>query len=201
MKIKRKNIELAVLFGLISTIVLSMSHFEAACDDLRSNVLRLHIRANSNSDTDQSLKLKVRDAILEEAGELFDGETELSKAVEIAESNLELLTQIAVNTIHENGFNYDARVYIGNSYFENREYNGFTLPAGVYRSLIIEIGEGKGENWWCVIFPSICLPAATDADLSDSTSKESSQIAKSPKKYIMRFKTVEIYEEIKQFFS
>ncbi|MBE6728267.1 MAG: stage II sporulation protein R [Ruminococcaceae bacterium] len=201
MKIKRRNIELAVLFGLIFSIVLSLAHFDAACDDLRNNVLRLHILANSDSDADQDLKLMVRDAILEEAGHLFDGQTQLEDAITVAKDNLDNLTCIANSVIAKNGFLYTARLEIGNSYFENREYDDFTLPAGNYPSLIIKLGKAKGKNWWCVVFPAVCVSAAGEAELSDSTSNESSCIAKSYESYKVRFKVVEIYEEIKRFFS
>lgn len=201
MKIKRKNIELAVILGLVCSILLSFSHFDAACDDLRNNVFRLHILANSDSEVDQSVKLLVRDAVINEAGSLFDGKTELQDALLTAEENISLFAEIANKVLYENGFDYTAKVKIGESFFENREYDDFTLPAGVYQSLIIELGKAEGKNWWCVIFPSICVSAASKAELSDSTSNVSSNIAKSPKRYKVRFKAIEFYEEIKRIFS
>lgn len=201
MKSIRKNIELAVLFGLIFSILLSISRFNAVCDDLRGNVLRLHIIANSDSTEDQNLKLLVRDRILEQAGYLFEDSTSLEDAELCAEESLELFRDTAETVIRENGFDYSADAKIGDCYFENREYEDFTLPAGNYRSLIVRLGEGKGQNWWCVIFPAVCLPAASDAELSDSTTDTSAQVAEQPEKYIIRFKTVEWYEEIKHFFQ
>lgn len=198
----RKNIELGVLFGLICAITLSFARFEVRCDELRQNVLRLHIIANSDEVADQTLKLAVRDKILESTSEIFENCKELSAAEAAAQQNLDLITNIAQEVISENGVLYGARASVGDSYFGTREYDDFTLPAGTYRSLIVTLGEGKGKNWWCVVFPSVCLPSAADkAELSDSVSKESAKVAENPQKYVMKFKTAEIYEEIRQYFT
>ncbi|MGN0492405.1 MAG: stage II sporulation protein R [Acutalibacteraceae bacterium] len=197
----RRAAELSVLLGLLCAVFASMAHFEAACDDLRQNVLRLHIIANSDSAEDQAVKLLVRDKILEEASDLFEGETELSRAEKSAEENLERFCETAERVLSENGFSYGARAEMGDSYFETREYEDFTLPAGNYRSLIIRLGDAKGKNWWCVVFPAVCIPAASGAELSDSASDTSAEIAEHPQKYIMQFKTVEIYEDLKKFLN
>ena len=195
----RRGAELSVVVGLLCAIFASMAHFEAACDDLRLNVLRLHIIANSDSEEDQAVKLLVRDIILEESTDIFAYETDLKRAEEKAEDRLKDFCKIAEEVLTENGFSYCASAEIGDSYFETRKYEDFTLPAGNYRSLIIRLGEAKGKNWWCVIFPAVCVPAATNASLSDSTRDTSAKIAEHPQKYLMRFKTVEIYEDIKKF--
>lgn len=194
----RRGAELSVVVGLLCAIFASMAHFEAACDDLRQNVLRLHIIANSDSEEDQAVKLLVRDRILEESSDIFAGETELKAAEEKAAESLNGFCKTAKEVLADNGFSYSASAEIGDSYFETREYEDFTLPAGNYRSLIIKLGEAKGKNWWCVIFPAVCIPAAADASLSDSAHNTSAQIAEHPQKYVMRFKTVEIYEDLKK---
>lgn len=201
MKITRKNIELCVLFGLIASVILSFSRFNAACDDLRNNVLRLHIIANSDSAVDQNVKYLVRDEILKQSEKLFSERTTLEEAENEVMNNLELIKSTADKVIESNGLSYFSDVKIGTCYFENREYDDFTLPAGEYRSLIVRLGEGEGQNWWCVIFPAVCLPAASDADLTDSTSQTGAVIAHEPQKYIIRFKTVEWYEDIKRFLN
>ena len=195
----RRGAELSAVVGLLCAIFASMAHFEAACDDLRQNVLRLHIIANSDSEEDQAVKLLVRDKILEESTDIFAGETVLKRAEDKAAERLNEFCETAEKVLRENGFSYGASAGIGDSYFETREYEDFTLPAGNYRSLIIRLGKAQGKNWWCVIFPAVCVPAATDASLSDSTRDTSAQIAEHPQKYVMRFKTVEIYEDIKKF--
>lgn len=199
--ISRKAAEVSVFFGLLCAVFMSAAHFEAACDDLRANVLRLHIIANSDSEADQALKLEVRDRILRETEDIFKNSTSVADAERAVSANLERFESTALSVIEENGFGYSADAYVGNSYFETREYEDFTLPAGNYRSLIIRLGEGKGHNWWCVVFPTVCIPAASDAELSDSTSETSAEIAEHPQKYVMKFKAVEIYEKIKKIFE
>ncbi len=197
----KKRIRLSLLFGLICAILLSMTQFNVLCDDLRENVLRLHIIANSDSEADQTLKLKIRDAILAEAGGLFLDTNELEKAEAKAQEHLGQFEEIANRVIIANGFDYKAQVSVGDCFFETRHYDTFSLPAGTYRSLIIKLGKAEGKNWWCVIFPSVCIPAATDSSLRDSVSEESAQIAEQSDRYIVKFKTVEIYEKIRNWFS
>ena len=195
----RRAAELSLLCGLLCSVFLSAAHFGAACDDLRSNVLRLHIIANSNSEADQAVKLLVRDRILSETTDIFTGAEGLANAEKKAAERLGDIAEYAAETLEENGFGYGATAEIGNSYFETREYDTFTLPAGNYRSLIIRLGKAEGKNWWCVVFPAVCIPAAAPgAELSDSTSEASAEIAEHPQKYIMRFKAVEIFEDFKR---
>ena len=196
----RKNIELGVLFGLICAIVLSFARFEVRCDELRENILRLHIIANSDSEADQSLKLAVRDEILKSSTDIFKDCRDISSACNIAETQLDVIADKANSVIKQNGFNYTATATVGDTYFETRQYDDFTLPAGTYKSLIVNLGEGKGKNWWCVVFPCVCVPTADDAELSDSVSEDAAQTAQNPQKYIMKFKTAEIYEEFKKIF-
>ena len=131
----RKNIETGVLFGLICAVVLSFARFEARCDELRQNILRLHIIANSDSDADQSLKLAVRDEILKGSIEIFKECDSVEGAEQTARSQLSSLNDIANKVIKQKGFAYTAEVSLGDSYFNTREYDDFTLPAGIYKSL------------------------------------------------------------------
>ncbi|MBQ6717577.1 MAG: stage II sporulation protein R [Clostridia bacterium] len=197
----RKNIELGVLFGLICAIALSFSRFEVRCDELRQNVLRLHIIANSDEACDQELKLAVRDEILKNSVDIFKDCSDVASACEMAQTQLDNIGAIANNVIKENGFNYDADVSVGDAYFDTREYDDFTLPAGTYKSLIVNLGDGKGKNWWCVVFPCVCVPTADGAELSDSVSIEAANTAENAPKYEIKFKTVELYEKLKKIFS
>lgn len=197
----RKNIETGVLFGLICAVVLSFARFEARCDELRQNILRLHIIANSDSDADQSLKLAVRDEILKDSIDIFKECDSVESAAQTAESQLSRLNDIANKVIKQKGFDYTAEVSLGDSYFNTREYDDFTLPAGVYKSLIVKLGKAQGKNWWCVVFPCVCVPNAADASLSDSVSQGSAYTAENAQKYVIKFKTAEIYEDIKRIFS
>ncbi len=197
----KKRVKLSLLFGLIFAMLLSMTQFSALCEDLRQNVLRLHIIANSDSQADQELKLKIRDRILKETGEMFSGARDLATAEALTEQNLKHIEQIADSVIKENGFSYKAKASLGDCFFETRHYDTFSLPAGTYRSLIIELGKGEGKNWWCVVFPAVCVPAAADSNLRDSVSDNSAEIAEQSNKYIVKFKAVEIYEKLKKLFS
>ncbi len=197
----KKRIKLSLLCGLICAILLSMTQFNVLCEDLRQNVLRLHIIANSDSVADQQLKLKIRDEILKETGQTFVGVTDLETAQKNTEKNLSKFEDIANRVIKENGFSYKAKASLGDAFFETRHYDTFSLPAGNYRSLIIQLGKGEGKNWWCVVFPAVCVPAAVDGNLRDSVSENSAQIAEQSDRYIVKFKAVEIYEKIKNFFS
>ncbi len=193
----RKNIETGIIFGLICAIILSVATFDAACEDLRNGVLRLHIIANSDSVEDQRLKLKVRDEILKNSDILFDEACDFDSAIVCAKESLQTVADISNRVISASGKNYSAEAYVGETYFETREYEDFTLPAGEYTSLIVKLGDAKGKNWWCVVYPAVCLPAADDADLSESVSKKGTVVAKNPRKYIMRFKVIEWYENLK----
>lgn len=164
-------------------------------EDISSKVFRLHILANSDSDEDQALKLKVRDKILSVSEDLYGNCSSVEDAVNISKKNIKLFKETAQKVIAFYGYEYDTRVYVTKEYFNTRVYDDFTLPAGIYDSLKIEIGEGKGHNWWCVMFPSVCLSGCTD-DFDETLTPEEQEMIKSGK-YIVRFKAVEIYEKIK----
>lgn len=200
-KIKRKNIELALLCGILCAVLVSLSGFSFACDGLRNGVLRLHIIANSDSAEDQAVKLLVRDRILSETGTAFSNCDSLEDAILSADGDIERIAALANEELSQNGFSYTATAEIGDSYFETRRYDTFTLPAGTYKSLIIRLGKAEGKNWWCVVFPAVCIPAASDADFSKATDSKSAEIAENPDRYVIKFKTVEIYEDIKKMFN
>ncbi len=194
-----KRFNVALSFALIFSVCISFARVDALCQDIRDNVFRLHIRANSDTETDQKLKLSVRDAILSAEGENFGRCEDLNEAINYAENNIEKFEQIALSVIKEQGFDYGVQISVCDSYFENREYDDFTLPAGVYKSLNINIGSGQGKNWWCVMFPAVCIGAS--ANLGETLSDDSTRLVYGKDRYIVRFKTVEIYEDIKNYFK
>ncbi len=198
LKTKKSRMEWAVFIGLVCAVLLSFTRFSASCDELRSNVLRLHIIANSDSDVDQAVKLAVRERILAETSYLFEGQTELSAAEDIAKENLPRFCAVAERVLLEEGFSYEVSASVEDRFFNTREYEDFTLPAGTYRSLVVKLGEAKGKNWWCVVFPAVCVPAASDAKLTDSVSQKSAEIAENPTKYVLRFRAVEWVETLKK---
>ena len=164
-------------------------------EDISTKVFRMHIRANSDTQTDQSLKLDVRDAVLSQTEDIFNGCKSVEEAINKTNENIDLIKKTAEKTISDNGCNYTCKVRTGKEFFETRHYENFTLPAGVYDSLIIEIGEGKGHNWWCVMFPVVCISGCTDDFDKVLTEEEKEMIENN--KYIVKFKIVEIYERIK----
>lgn len=200
-KISGQRLRISLLCGLMCAVFLSLTDFNASCEDLRQNVLRLHIIANSDSQADQALKLKIRDRILEESGDIFALCQDVEQAVEVTENQLLRFQKIANEVITEEKFNYSAVAEVSDKYFETRVYDEFTLPAGNYKSLVINLGKGEGKNWWCVIFPEICLPAARESGLDKTARDDSVSIAKNSDHYILRFKLVEIYEDIKNWFK
>ncbi len=195
----KKNIELGILFGLICAIMLSFAQFETRCDELRQGVLRLHIVANSDSDADQNLKLAVRDEILKNSIDIFKNCNNVDDAIITASENIDVINTIANDVLTQKGFDYKARVTVGDKYFNTREYDNFTLPAGNYKSLIVDLGAAEGKNWWCVVFPCVCVPSASEATLSDSVSINAEKTAKNASQYEIKFKTVELYEKFKKY--
>lgn len=152
------TVALTLIFCMI---LLSIEGFAAQCEAIRGETLRLHIIAASDSENDQRLKLLVRDALLSEYSEVL-GAGSANQAAAIAEFLKEDITVTAQKTLREHGCPDNAEVSVQEMYFDTRSYqNGITLPAGRYLALRVVIGEGKGQNWWCVIYPPLCIPAAS----------------------------------------
>ncbi len=200
MKTKNRilTVELALLAAFIITCVVGTMSFASACEEIRSSVLRMHVVANSDSDEDQCLKLKVRDAVLEAGKEYFDNSESAAQAEEKLVPVKDELEWVAKKVVEENGYDYDVKVNIGNAYFPTKTYDGdVTLPAGEYEAVNVIIGSGQGHNWWCVMFPPMCLPAAeSDTELNEVLSEREYEIVKSNPKFEPRFKIVEWYEKI-----
>ncbi|MBQ0083501.1 MAG: stage II sporulation protein R [Clostridiales bacterium] len=200
-KITIKKIRISLAVALILCVAASLTHFESACRDLRDNVLRLHILANSDSDADQALKLKVRDAVIECGAAKLDNCDNLDEALIVAAENKEKILETARNVIKQNGYDYSVSLEIGKEYFSTRVYDEFTLPAGNYDSVIIKIGNAEGKNWWCIMYPSFCVRAASNCDLEKAAGKDGAEIALKPQKYQIRFKIVEYYESLKKIIT
>ena len=164
-----------------------------SCQKIRGDVLRLHVIANSDSEEDQSLKLKVRDRILSETGDLFLTSTSYEGAVELTNEILPQIISFAEDEIRANGFDYTVQAKLDYTDFDTRHYDGYTLPAGEYFALNVTIGEGQGRNWWCVMFPSICLSPSLDLD--DKLSEDEIDVIKGYDNYKVKFKLVEWYEK------
>lgn len=197
-----KRLEISLLIALVFGIVLSITSLNVECDDIRESVLRLHVLANSDDEADQNLKLKVRDRLLEVSNDIYSNAKTREDAIESTESNLALLQSEAQKVVIANGYNYPVSVELEDTYFTTRTYENITLPAGEYKALRVIIGEGAGHNWWCVMFPPLCISAASDneAQLDDVLTDEQMEFVQGTQ-YEARFKCVEWYEEIKQYFD
>lgn len=181
---------------LIFTLLFgSLSYTNDASNDISTKVLRMHVLANSNSINDQRLKIAVKNNILKSTQELFTDCNNLEESIEIAQSNTELIKASAQEVIKKYNKNYDVKVYVDNEFFDVREYKDFTLPSGNYNTVKIVIGEGKGKNWWCVMYPAVCISACSD-DFDKALTKEEKKLITS-KKYIPKFKILEIINKIK----
>lgn len=185
----------ALCLALVLSVVLSLGGvavFAEDCDAIREQILRLHVLANSNSEEDQALKLQVRDAVVKEAAGLLDTVANKEEALVTVQQALPRLTEAAQACVKEQGYAYPVKAELCETYFTTRVYNTGTLPAGVYSALRITIGEGEGRNWWCVVYPSMCLSSAGQQDQwSDVLNKRQTDIVEHPEKYQVRFKVVE----------
>ena len=183
------------IFTVIAVLTSIINPLFNMSEDISEKVFRLHILANSDEEFDQRLKLEVKDEILKDSKEIFKNCKSIQDAVNSANDNIKQLEETALKVIKSRGYNYTIKAYTTKEYFNTRVYDGFTLPAGIYNSLMLEIGQGKGKNWWCVMFPSVCISGCTD-DFSEVLSDEEIKLIEEDK-YIVRFKVIEIYEKLK----
>ena len=172
-------------------------------DELRGSVLRLHILANSDNEEDQRLKLCVRDALLEQSGELFACADSLEEAEAAAEAELHEIERIARETLESQGSSQTVTAKIVDMHFDERFYDGLTMPAGDYKALRVELGEAEGHNWWCVMYPPLCLPAACRVTINKTAEEEyfdkkELDIMYRPKKYRIRFA---VWDKLKRLFD
>ena len=166
-KIKLFLFILPLLF--IYTLICSISYVNAISTDLQKNVFRLHVIANSDSEEDQNLKLKVRDNVIKYMNTLCSKTTSKEEAIEIANAHLNEFKKIALSTIKENGYNYDVDISIDNVFFPTKTYGDISLPEGYYDALRIKIGKAEGKNWWCVMFPPLCFVDVTSGIVPDDS--------------------------------
>ncbi len=127
-------------------------------DILGDELVRFHVKANSNSDVDVALKYKVRDRVIEYLGDEMQSCETTDEALEYLTNNLEAIKEVSKNTLVEEGYGYEVEVYLTNDYFPMRQYGDMVLPAGYYQALRIDIGLANGENFWCLLYPTLCVP-------------------------------------------
>ena len=167
MKIHIGRLELAALIGLVITLgVSSVTGFMQDCAELRQEVLRIHILADSDQEADQAVKLQVRDAVLEAINQDFSGDGTLEGTIACLEGEMDRIEETANEVLAEAGMLYQAKAELTEMYFTTREYerdgSTFSMPAGRYQALRITLGSGEGHNWWCVAYPPMCIDAAVE---------------------------------------
>ena len=172
-----------LLAGLIGICILA----EYGSEQYADNVLRLHVIANSNTSEDQALKLKVRDAV----GSIV---SELAAGASSAEETEQIVQAAAEEKIREEGYNYPVEIETGEYYFPTKYYTEGALPAGSYEAVRVVIGQGEGENWWCVLFPPLCFSNGTADPELDQEQQENEDVT-------LRFKIVEVFQEAKHSLS
>ena len=199
---------LLLSFILIAFIILSAySYSYAVNENLSNNVFRLHVIANSDNEEDQNLKYKVRDELIKYMETLTTSSNTKEEVIQIANNHLEDFKTIAENVIKENGFDYDVNVEIGNFSFPTKQYGDISFPAGFYDALKVQIGEAKGQNWWCVMFPPLCfvdvtsgvVPEESKANLEENLGQEEYDIISNDEDSEIidfKFKIVEFFENL-----
>lgn len=188
--------------AFVLTVIYSMIPFRTECKEISNEVFRLHILANSDEDYDQQLKLKVRDKVLIYTESLFESAQSKDEAENLISNNLQDICKTAQKEVTDNGYDYSVTAQITKMYFTTRTYESYTLPSGMYDALRITIGSGEGHNWWCVMYPSICISSEESQDEAAKETFNDNQydIVKN-EKYEYKFKIVEIFEKICSYFS
>ncbi len=203
MKNKSRITELSLIIGMAAAVFCAgFCDFADEYRNITETVFRLHIPANSDSPEDQELKLKVRDAVLNETADIFKDSRSAEDAAAAAEENLARIQEIAERTLRENNCFLPVKCEVTEMIFDDRVYDSITMPAGRYSALRISIGSGKGKNWWCVMFPPLCLPAVADIDdaLNECDgvfTEEELDILHDPGNYECKFYFLELFRRLK----
>ena len=156
-----------IFFSIISLTVMTIGILPVHGEEkIYDDVLRLHVIANSDSKEDQELKLKVRDSVLATVAEMLKDTEEFEDALAIISrpENLDTIKAVAAKTVFDEGYDYTVTVTVGEEHYPRKNYESLAFPSGTYTSLRVELGESDGQNWWCVLFPRLCLGAASDGN-------------------------------------
>ena len=196
---KRRLLGKALVCGFVLAALCSFFPFAAACGQLPRDVVRLHVVANSNGAEDQAVKLLVRDAVLEEAARWYQGAGSMEEASSQLCTHLQSIAGAAGQVLGEQGVDYSATAQMTEMYFPTRDYGDFRLPAGRYRTLRVTLGEGAGKNWWCVVFPSLCLPAATQEEALLTLPEGERQVVEGGQDVQVKLKAVELWESLREW--
>ena len=192
---------LALVLLIVSALTVSVcAALQVQQQRMSEKIIRLHVVANSDSSADQAIKLHVRDAVLAAARQALQGAGDPQQAIAQALPQLEAAANAALAA---QGSRETARVSFRRELFPTRDYDTFSLPSGVYRSLRVTIGAGGGHNWWCVIFPSLCVPATADgfvqaAEAGGFTRAEIGLMTQADEEYVLKFRSLELLQALKK---
>lgn len=195
-----RKILISTIIGLAITSAMT-DYSQRVMADITSSVVRLHILANSDSDEDQQLKIKVRDDIIAYLDPLLESAENVEKTKEIIANNIEEIEKEAEKSIKKHGYAYNVTAVLGKSEFPQKSYDGATFPAGKYDALKIIIGEGNGQNWWCVLYPQLCfsysesgeLPPTSKTKLKNVLTEDEYNIITSKDEIKFKLKIVEMF--------
>lgn len=196
-----QKLTLAILISLIVCFVSGVAASAREVDSVTDKLIRIHIIANSDSEEDQSLKLKVRDSVLEVASGLISECTSKEEAMTVIRDNIVVISSAASETVEQSGCEYAVNCSLSEEEFDERVYDDFTLPAGDYDALCVRIGDAEGKNWWCVCYPSLCFGSAVSIDDCEVFTEGELTIVKEPEKVRYKLWCYEIARKILKLFD
>ncbi len=199
---KLMHMEVALLVGLAVTLLWGVWSLQEQ-DALERKMIRLHVIANSDTAEDQALKLQVRDAVLVQATEVLENAADMEEAQRTLQQVLPELEATAAEVVKEKGCAYRVSARLERTEFPEKVYDGFALPAGEYLALRLVIGEGAGQNWWCVVFPPLCMTVATDLEetavAAGMAEEDLALMTEENTGYVLKFRSLELWESLRQW--
>ena len=196
------TLELAILMALAVTLLWGAWSLHRQ-DNLQEKMIRLHVIANSDSDADQNLKLYVRDAVLCRAEDILRQSADMTEARARLRDSLPAIGDAAAQELAAQGSGYSVSVSLEDTEFPCKTYDGFALPAGEYLALRVVIGAGEGRNWWCVVYPPLCTTAACELEdvalEGGMTADDLSLMTGENAGYVLRFRSLELWERLRQW--
>ena len=199
---KLLHIEIALLVGLTVTLLWGAWSLQEQ-DVLERKMIRLHVIANSDTAEDQALKLQVRDAVLSQATEILENAADMEEAQQTLQQVLPELERTAETVLQAEGCAYRVAARLERAEFPEKQYDGFALPAGEYLALRLVVGEGAGQNWWCVVFPPLCMTAATELEetaIAMGMGEEDLALMREENAgYVLKFRSLELWESLRQW--
>ena len=188
-----------MLILLLAAIAANIGHTAETLSQIENSVIRLHILADSDETEAQMQKMLVRDTLLQHAAEWIPAGADYAAGCEALEHQLPDIQKTAVEVLRNVGCQDPVSVRFEKTSFPERKYDDLTLPAGEYRALCVEIGKADGQNWWCVMYPSMCIPAASSPKAEDVLKDDSYDMVLHPEQYEVRLKMVETARSVKHW--